>query len=109
MRSGARIADGLEVIGSEPDHDFRFVRVPARIAGDESVVGDVRAGGGSIIAVESCQNQALYQISLSDTKLRQRVDQRQNLLTPSSMRIECYCTSLEVGNSSCSTRHLGNS
>ena len=51
MRGGARIADGLEVVCSEPDHDFRFVCVPAT-GGDEGVVGDVAADGGSIIAVE---------------------------------------------------------
>ena len=52
MRSGARIADGLEVVGSEPDHDFRFVCVPAGAVGEKSVVGDVGADGGSIITVE---------------------------------------------------------
>ena len=109
MRSGARIADGLEVIGSEPDHDFRFVCVSAGTGGDESVVGDVGAGGGSIIAIDSCQSQPRYQISLSDPKWQQRVDWSENLLTSSSMRMECYCTSLQAGSSSCSIRHLGNS
>ena len=60
MRSGARITDGLEVIGSEPDHDLRLVCVPAGTGGDESVVGDVGAGGGSVIAVDSYQSQARY-------------------------------------------------
>lgn len=58
MRSGARIADGLEVIGSEPDHDFCFVRVPAGIGGYESVVGDVGAVGGRTIAIDSCQTES---------------------------------------------------
>ena len=66
MRSGARIADGLEVIGSEPDHDFRFVCVPAGTVGDESVVGDVGAVGGSVIAVDSCQSQVRSSRSLSE-------------------------------------------
>ena len=109
MWSGARIADGLEVVGSEPDHDFRFVCIPAGTGGNESVVGDVGAGGGSIVAVSSCQSQTRCQKSLSDPRWQQHVDWSENVLTSSSMRIECYCTSLEVGNSSCLIRHLGNS
>ena len=89
MGSGARIADGLEIIGSEPDHEFCFMCVPTRVVGDESVVGNVGAVGGRIIAVGSCQSRARDQVSLSDLKRQQRGDWSESLLTPSSMRIEC--------------------
>lgn len=65
MRIGTRIADGLEVVSREPDHDFRFVGVAAGVVGDESVVGDVGADGGGIIAVDSRQSPGRYQIFLS--------------------------------------------
>ena len=52
VRGGARVADGLEVVGGEPDHYFRFVGVAAGVVGDEGVVGDVGVGGGGVVAVE---------------------------------------------------------